>query len=77
MEVNENYFTFNHIRYRVEEVKENDRSKCSKCADENKELRQILYDICEGCLRGEVIFQDQRVCYDCPIEKFLTREEEK
>lgn len=32
MEVNENYFTFNHIRYRVEEVKENDRSKCSKCA---------------------------------------------
>ena len=32
MEVNENYFMFNHIRYRVEEVKENDRSKCSKCA---------------------------------------------
>lgn len=30
--MNENYFTFNHIRYRVEEVKENDRSKCSKCA---------------------------------------------
>lgn len=32
MEMNENYFMFNHIRYRVEEVKENDRSKCSKCA---------------------------------------------
>lgn len=30
--MNENYFMFNHIRYRVEEVKENDRSKCSKCA---------------------------------------------
>lgn len=49
----------------------------SKYAEENKELRQILYDICEGCLRGEVLFQDQRVCYDCPIEKFLTRGEEK
>lgn len=48
----------------------------SKYAEENKKLRQILYDICEGCLRGEVIFQDQRVCYDCPIEKFLTRGEE-
>lgn len=29
MELNENYFMFNHIRYRAEEVKENDRSKCS------------------------------------------------
>nr|DAM72236.1 MAG TPA: hypothetical protein [Caudoviricetes sp.] len=48
----------------------------SKYVEENKELRQILYDICEGCLRGEVLFQDQRVCYDCPIEKFLTRGEE-
>lgn len=49
----------------------------SKYADENKELRQILYDICEGCLRGEVIFQDQRVCYDCPIGEALKRGEEK
>lgn len=49
----------------------------SKYEEENEKLRQIIYDICEGCLRGEVIFQDQRVCYDCPIEKFLTREEEK
>lgn len=48
----------------------------SKYAEENKELRQILQDVCEGCLRGEVIFQDQRVCYDCPIEKFLTRGDE-
>lgn len=32
MEVNENYFMFNHIGYRAEEVKENGRSKCSKCA---------------------------------------------
>lgn len=30
--MNENYFMFNHIRYRAEEVKENDRSKCSRCA---------------------------------------------
>jgi hypothetical protein len=44
--------------------------------EENKKLRQILQDICEGCLRGEVIFQDQRVCYDCPIGKALKRGKE-
>ena len=47
----------------------------SKYAEENKKLRQTLSDICEGCLRGVVIFHDQRVCYDCPIEKFLKRGE--
>lgn len=48
----------------------------SKYAEENKKLRQILHDICEGCLRGEVTFQDQRVCYDCPIGEVLKRGEE-
>lgn len=32
MEVTENYFMFNRICYRAEEVNENGRSKCSKCA---------------------------------------------
>ena len=47
----------------------------SKYEEENKKLRRMLSELCEGCLRGEVIFQDQRVCYDCPIEKFLKRGE--
>lgn len=40
-------------------------------------LKKILSELCESCLRGEVIFQDQRVCYDCPIGETLKRGGEK
>ena len=49
----------------------------SKYAEENKKLRQILQDICEGCLRGEVLLHDRRSCYNCPIGEALKRGEEK
>lgn len=49
----------------------------SKYAEENKKLRQILSDTCEGCLRGAVIFHDRRSCYNCPIGEVLKRGEEK
>nr|DAM72235.1 MAG TPA: hypothetical protein [Caudoviricetes sp.] len=47
MEVNENYFMFNHICYRAEEVKENGRSKCSRCAFREHRECDYWYDIPE------------------------------
>lgn len=49
----------------------------SKYAEENKKLRQTLSDICEGCLRGVVIFHDRRSCSNCPIGEALKRGEKK
>lgn len=55
----------------------NKAKQISKYEEENKKLVQILSDICEGCLRGSVIFHDRRSCYNCPIGEALKRGEEK
>lgn len=49
----------------------------SKYEEENKKLRRMLSELCEGCLRGAVIFHDRRSCSNCPIGEVLKRGEEK
>lgn len=46
-------------------------------AVENKKLRKLLSDICEGCIRGEVTFDGCGKCFDCQIGEVLKRGEEK
>ncbi len=46
-------------------------------AVENKKLRKLLSDICEGCIRGEVTFDGRGKCFDCQIGEALKQWEKE